>query len=321
MRGVPCLLLFFSVVVWASFKPAHAEEILLKNGSTVTGRVSGQDALAVSISTARGMQSIAKADIVRIQYVPFTPTQKAQALEAQRQKDVAIALEWQRIRQFQEAHERKRREEELAARIRAEKEAESRAASERAAALRELVAKGQMEKPSDEPISYWDFAWRSLAIPGWGHFYMDRPVIGTMYAAGTAGFLAAAYETRRRARAAVRENHREAEQNFIFAIYPGVLSPELRIAYGFNANAKAFTVYQHKVDQYNGALAALVTLYCVQFIHIVYNGIAWENGLLIVENRRRESGSIDARFSVAPDYPEMDRKPRLAFVGGLTMYF
>ena len=307
-------------ILLIALSPARAEEILLKNGSTLSGRVTGQDSMTVFVSTAQGMRSIPKAELVRIQYVSFTPAQKAQALDARRAKDAAAALEWERVRQLRETAERKRREEELEARIRAEKEADARAASERAAALRELVKKGQMEKPADEPISYWDFAWRSLVLPGWGHFYLDRPVFGAAYAAGTAGFVATVYETHRRALSAVRENHREAQRNFILSATPILPGFEMRMAYGLYSNAKAITVYQHKLDQYNGALAALATFYCVQVVHIIYNGIAWENGLLIVENRK-DPGTIDAQFSAGPDYTSPGKKPGVAVVGALTMRF
>lgn len=313
--------LFLALLSGVAFAPAHAEEILLKNGSTLRGRLSGQDSMNIFVVTSGGSRVIPKVEVVRIQYVPFTPAEKAQALEARRAKDAASALEWERVRQIQEAQERKQREEELAAKIQAEKEADARAAAARAAALRELVARGQMEKPTDEPISYWDFAWRSLVLPGWGHFYLDRPWFGVLYAAGMTGFLATVYETHRRALIAVRENHREAERNFILSAQPSLPDLELRTAYGFYSNAKAITVYRHKLDQYNGSLVALATLYCVQLIHIIYNGIAWENGLLIVDNRRIEPGTIQTHFSVAPDFPELVKRPGAVFLGNLTMSF
>ncbi len=319
--GQSRLLVFICVVILtAIFTPSHAEEVLLKNGSIFTGRVSKITAEDVFITTEKGQMNIAKADIVRIQYVPFTPEQKAKALEVQRKKKAAEAIERERIRQFRESKERKRREEELDAKIRKEKEEEARMASLRAAALRELVAKGQMEKPADEPISYWDFAWRSIVLPGWGHFYLDRPWFGVFYAGGTVALLGAVVETRNEALSAKRENDRDAKLNFILTIQPGLVNRDLSVTYGLYTNAKAFTQFQHKVDQYNGAWVALATFYCVQIIHIIYNGFAWENGLLIVDNQK-EAGTIDAHFSVAPDHLDKVSKPGVSFQGGLTVAF
>jgi hypothetical protein len=115
-----------------SLSALTAEEVLLRSGETISGRVTGQDSTVVFLSTAHGTKNIAKLDILRIQYAPFTPAQKAQALEVRRQKEAAQVLEWERIRRLQEGEERKKREEQLAAKIRAEKEAAAQAAADRA---------------------------------------------------------------------------------------------------------------------------------------------------------------------------------------------
>ncbi|MCE9599799.1 MAG: hypothetical protein K8S54_17705 [Spirochaetia bacterium] len=298
-----------------------AEEVLLRSGETISGHVTGQSATMVFLSTARGTKNISKLDILRIQYAAFTPAQKALALEVRRQKEAAQALEWERIRRLKEGEDRKQREEQLAAKIRAEKDTAAQAAADRAAALRELVEKGKMAKPGDEPISYWDFAWRSMVLPGWGHFYLDRPWFGAIYAVGATSLLSGAYETHRRGRAAERENHREAQTNFILSAHPGLPGWEARTMYGLYANAKAFTVYRHKVHRYNGALAALGTFYAVQLFHIIYNGIAWEKGLLIVENGQSAPASIDGRVVVMPESADPGRRNGVALAGIFTLRF
>jgi hypothetical protein len=316
------LLIACAVLACAgSLSALTAEEVLLRSGETISGRVTGQDSTVVFLSTAHGTKNIAKLDILRIQYAPFTPAQKAQALEVRRQKEAAQVLEWERIRRLQEGEERKKREEQLAAKIRAEKEAAAQAAADRAAALRELVEKGKMAKPRDEPISYWDFAWRSMVLPGWGHFYLGRPWFGAIYAVGATSLLSGVYETHRRGRAAERENHREAQTNFILSAHPGLPGREARTMYALYANAKAFTVYRHKVHRYNGALAALGTFYAVQLFHITYNGIAWENGLLIVENGQSAPASIDGQLVVMPENADPARKNGVALAGIFTLRF
>jgi hypothetical protein len=79
-----------------------------------------------------------------------------------------------------------------------------------------------MEKPNDEPIEYWDFAWRSLVFPGWGHFYLDQPIIGSAYMATSLVLLTRTYETRRVALKAQSENNRQADFNFLLNSYGGV---------------------------------------------------------------------------------------------------
>lgn len=283
---------------------AKAEVVLLKTGETISGRIVGQSPTAIHISTPGGTKTLAKAALVKIQYVPFTPEEKSRYLEAARQKQQAQYAEMERIRKAQlEEQDRKRQLAELEAKARAEKEKEAKERAERAAALRELVEKGQMEKPAGEPISYWDFALRSLVLPGWGHYYLERPVFGTIYAVGAVAFLGAAYETRRRGLNATKENHREVRQNFLLSIQPALASLEMRTAYTYYANARAFVTYQKKIDEYHGALYSLAVFYGVQLLHIIYNGIAWENGLLIVRSTESSDLQITPQVALLPDFP------------------
>lgn len=277
----------------------HAEEILLKNGSVVSGRVTKMTFDDIIIDTLKGTVSIRKSNVIKVQYVPFSAEQKAKALEAKRKKLAGMELEKVKLLQIEEAQAR----------------------ALRAAALREFVEKGQMEKPKDEPISYWDFAWRSMVLPGWGHFYLERPWFGVAYSGGTAMLLAAAINTRGDALSAQRENYRDAELNFLISAQPDTFTKDLRLTYGVYANARGITDYQNKIDQYHGALAALATLYCVQLVHIIYNGFAWENGLLIVENQKKDPEKIKTNISFAPDYVGEGKVSGVTLQGGLTNLF
>ncbi|MBI3394200.1 MAG: hypothetical protein HY042_00005 [Spirochaetia bacterium] len=299
-----------------------AEEVLLRSGETISGRVTGHTPAGIQLVTAKGPRTIARADLVKIQYVQFTPVEKEAAREAARKKREAEAAAFERVRRARiEEADRQRKLVELEAQVRIEREKEARERADRAAALRDLVEKGQMEKPVGEPISFRDFAWRSALFPGWGHFYIDRPVMGTVYSGATIGFVAAVYDTHRRALAATRENHWQVEQNFLFTLYPGLATVDQRVAYSYYSNARAFLTYRHKIDVYNGALLSLATLYGVQLLHMIYNGIAWENGLLIVSNEPEQAG-VSPLFAVLPETePGNDRKVRNGFVLGIKVTF
>jgi hypothetical protein len=54
-----------------------------------------------------------------------------------------------------------------------------------------------------------------------------------------------------------------------------------------------------KVDNYHNSLAAFGLFYAIQFLHIFYNAIAWENGLLIVKKnlQEKEPAQITPIFS------------------------
>ncbi len=253
----------------------------------------------IFVDTLKGAISIRKSNVIKVQYVPFSAEQKVKALEAKRKKLAGMELEKVKLLQIEEAQAR----------------------ALRAAALREFVEKGQMEKPKDEPISYWDFAWRSMVLPGWGHFYLERPWFGVAYSGGTAMLLAAVINTRDDALSAQRENHRDAELNFLISAQPDAFSKDLRVTYGVYANARGLTEYQNKIDDYHGALAALATLYCVQLVHIIYNGFAWENGLLIVENQKKDPEKIRTNINFAPEYFGEGKMSGVTLQGGLTILF
>lgn len=288
-----------------------AEVVLLKNGQTLSGQIAGQSASGIFLVTSTGVKQINKGDLVKIQYVPFTQAQKDQALAVVRKRRAAEQARLAKIRAARIAEAE--REKQLAAeqaRIDAVKLKEAQERASRAAALRELVDKGKMEKPDGEPISFWDFAWRSMVLPGWGHFYLDRPVIGSLYVAGTVAMLGGVYETRRRARAAVRENREQVQTNFLLSIQPSLASLEIRTAYAYYSNARAYLPIQSKVDNYHYALYSLGMFYGLQVLHIIYNGIAWENGLLIVKNDTPEVGKLRPQFAILPDVDTTSRYAR-----------
>ncbi|MBE7437885.1 MAG: hypothetical protein HS115_05450 [Spirochaetales bacterium] len=267
-----------------SLEGLASEEILLVNGTTISGRILSQDPGSVKVSSASGVQTLAKSQISRIQYVKFTEAQKQTQRAAYIQAVAAYRERIQRLRQAQmEAAEQRRKIQEAEAAIQEEKQKEAREVADRAAALRDLKEEGKFENRIGEPISYWDFAWHSLLLPGWGHFYIGKPVVGSLYALSVAGLAGNTYERRRVALRAVNENHHQVERNFLLSLQPDLADLNTRIFLSYYANAKAFTHYQGKVNDYHNSLYALQSFYLFQVAHIIYNGIAWENGLLIVD--------------------------------------
>ena len=301
-------LYFRKLVIISTFlltTSVPAEIVRLRDGKTITGRVTEQNISHIQLKTEKESLWIPKNDIIKIQYVPVTAEQKKQQLELARKKQ--IELQQQRARIEKEKMDRTSKELELKKldeQLLAEKSSLAKEQSARAAALRELVDKGQMEKPKDEPISYWDFAWRSILVPGWGHFTIDRPLMGTFYLVAVTALLANTYNSGMVALNAEKENHRQAELNYYLYLQPQLAPFEMRFAYASYSNALALTAYQQKVDNFNHSLYALELFYGIQLLHIIYNGIAWENGLLIVEGKKDTApvaGTIRTEFMVLPD--------------------
>ncbi|MCB1140438.1 MAG: hypothetical protein KDK23_16890, partial [Leptospiraceae bacterium] len=166
-------------------------------------------------------------------------------------------------------------------------------------------------------------------LPGWGHFYIDRPLFGTIYSVGTVALMANVYERRRVALQAVDINEKEVQRNFILSVTPNQFSFAQRAFYAYYANGRAFLDYQAKVDRYHYSLYALGVFYGAQLLHIIYNGIAWENGLLIVQDEAREPRVGEWRPEIAlhsdqrPGAPdELTAQTSEVHVrAGLTYYF
>lgn len=315
------------VVFLTSLTPLQAEIVYLKNKKTVEGSISGQTSTSVILripGKGRAMM-IPKTQIARIRYVSMTDEEKAAKEEKARKIREARRLRRERLERELQARaaaeaEKERRRLELEAQERAEKLAEAKERAERAAALRELVDKGKMEKPEDEPISYMDFAWRSMVLPGWGHFYLDRPVVGSLYAGGAAFLLQNAYFKRQGALEATAANHEQVLNNFILTAVPDVAPLPFRVAYSVDSNRRAFREYKKAVDEYNYSLYMLEVFYAVQLIHIIYNGIAWEEGLFIVDEQPADT--IRVHFAVAPVPDQQERgQTTLAGTVGITYSF
>ncbi len=293
-------LLTLSLLLPAS--PAWSEMVFLRNGKTVEGRVVRQTPGKIELMTAGGSKLLFKKDIKRIQYVPVTREERL--ARARKARELAAARRAQRealLREKLAKKEKERAMRELEEKIRQEKLRIAKLRADRAAALRSLVEEKKMEKPADEPISYKDFAWRSLVLPGWGHFHIGRPVVGSIYAGTTGLLLLNTYEKRRIALAAKDANHNQVLLNVILTTKPELAPFNVRLVMGYEANRKAFTDYQRKVDSYNYSLYLLEVLYGAQLLHIIYNGIAWENGLFIVRREVPVEGEFRLLGGVGPD--------------------
>lgn len=282
----------------------HAEEVLLKSGKVIQGRITGQTSSEMAIETSSSSKTISKDEIIKVKYRPFTEKEKSNYIKKQKikqQREIARRKEIREKRQLERIKKEEERRKQFAEKeepispeeykaeviseeeIPTEKELAAQETAERAKALRELVGEGKMEKPEDEPIEYWDFVWRSLVLPGWGHFTIDRPFFGTFYMVTSAALLSNIYETRRIAVNAQKENIRQVEFNYFLSIRRDLAPLEVRTFFVNNANAQAALNFEGKVDAYHNSLYSFGVLYGIQFLHIIYNAIAWENGLLIVK--------------------------------------
>lgn len=299
------------ILVFLLCSSLSAEIVYMKDGRILEGSIVAQNDQTLDIKTKNGLQKIQKSTVRRIAY--HTAEEKAK-LEAERKarRDAAMK-ELERMRQLRAQEEEARKRADIA---RQAELAKQRAAA--AKAVRESVEREDMEKP-DDIIGFKDFAWRSALVPGWGHFAIGRPIVGSIYAGATAGAIYNIYDKRRKALAARDANHNDVLVNLLVSVAPVDAPLPFRLAYGVDANRRAFTEYKARINRYNYSIASLGIVYGVQMTHIILNGITWESGF-IVDNGVRPSFDISYNEHNT-DERSFNREPDKQIVASFRMTF
>lgn len=258
---------FILALALGSAAPIFGETLYLKDGRVIEGKVVAQSPTTVSISAGGKVQLFNKTQIIRISYFSVDEENKRLARlaeEERRRRDLAERQELSRVRYEFLAQQ-------------------GRARAIRLSHIREQVAQGRMEKP-DEPISFWDFAWRSAVLPGWGHFYLQKPGFGFFYAGITAGAVINYLQARGPALSADRDNEKQARTTLalvLLASQNSAIPRELKTVYVIDQNRKKDAELGARVQRYNYALFLLGAVYGTQLAHIAWNGIMWQNGLIV----------------------------------------
>lgn len=150
-----------------------AENILLKKGGTLQGKVIEQDQYKLKIRKEDGTTVVLnKTDILKVVY-----------------KDHLTAAEEDKLRKAEEEKERLKKEKEDAARLKKEQEdaakLEKELASKNAAAEAEAKRKqeedARLAEADRKNLTKTGAAWRSAVLPGWGQWKQGRKVQAFVY--------------------------------------------------------------------------------------------------------------------------------------------
>ncbi|MCT8335449.1 DUF5683 domain-containing protein [Leptospira sp. 85282-16] len=150
-----------------------AENILLKKGGTLQGKVVEQDQYKLKIRKEDGtIVVLNKTDILKVVY-----------------KDHLTAAEEDKLRKAEEDKERLKREKEEAARLK--KEQEEAAKQEKELAAKNASADAEAKRKREEELRLAELdrknltrggaTWRSAVLPGWGQWKQDRKVQAIVY--------------------------------------------------------------------------------------------------------------------------------------------
>ncbi len=293
-----------------------ADTIFMRNGRTYYGKIITQSATEVTIRTATGTITVRKTEVRRLTYESFE--------DAVKKQEAAAAAARARARARREAEERRKRES-LARRERDLEEArllreeyrkqEALVRAERAAFLRKQVEEGKVNRDEiKEPIGFFDFAWRSMVFPGWGHIHIEKPVLGIAYGVIFVGLVGRVASTRSAAVSAQAANEQEVLTNTLLYGSATSLAQEARFVLAAEANRRMLTEYKGALDRYHASLGTLALFYGIQLVHIILDGLTWESGGLLGGGESPLDSR--ARWSVAL-FPEGDVLARPGVQTGL----
>lgn len=151
----------------------YAENILLKKGGTLKGKVVEQDQYKLKIRKEDGTTVVlSKTEILKVVY-----------------KDHLTAAEEDKLRKAEEEKERIKREKEEAARLKKEQEEAARLEKENAKNNAALEAEAKRKQEEEAKLAEAEkknltrngAAWRSAVLPGWGQWKQGRKVQAFVY--------------------------------------------------------------------------------------------------------------------------------------------
>ncbi len=137
-------LLIFAVFI--SFPLLGAQTILLKNGTSLKGDVTGQNEKVITVRTADGeTQTISKRSILKVIY---RDVNEDEAKRIRQEEEI-------KIQEAKSVEDKKKIEDE--------------------------AIRSPFETKTTGSRNRWSLVWRSAVFPGWGHYKSDRKKIGIVY--------------------------------------------------------------------------------------------------------------------------------------------
>jgi hypothetical protein len=161
----PTLFILAGILGFLSVLSLHADTVILRNGTSLNGKIIGQTQDIVRFQNEQGAQNINKANIRRIIFGKEESPEEAlkRQEEARRQAEEQRKAQEAFLKEQEEAMEQETQEEP------------------------EEVPAYADEEPAAPPFGG-DALWRSLILPGWGQHSQNRAGTGNAYGGAFAGF-------------------------------------------------------------------------------------------------------------------------------------
>lgn len=163
----------FAILFLTVSMSLFAENILLKKGGTIQGKVVEQDQNKLKVKKPDGsIVTVQKSEILKVVY-----------------KDTLTAAEEEKLRKAEEEKERVKREKEEAARLKkeaedakkAEKELATQKAKDDAEAEKKRLEAEKLAESERKNLTALGATWRSAVLPGWGQWKQGRKIQAIVY--------------------------------------------------------------------------------------------------------------------------------------------
>jgi|JI8StandDraft_1071087.scaffolds.fasta_scaffold00069_6 hypothetical protein len=171
--AVPFCIFFISYALFA-------ENILLKRGGTIKGKILEQDQNKIKVQKEDGaIAVISKGDILKVVYKEHITADEEDKLRKAEEAKALAAAEKERIKKEKEEAERLKKE--LAEKEKADKEANANKSKDDAAKKKKAEEDEKLAANSRKELTRAGATWRSAVLPGWGQYRQGRKVQAFLY--------------------------------------------------------------------------------------------------------------------------------------------
>ncbi len=173
-----------------------AENILLKRGGSLKGKIVEQDQNKIKIQKEDGtIAVVSKSDILKVVYKEHITADEEEKLRKAEEAKALAAAEKERVKKEKEEAERLKKE--LAEKEKADKEANANKSKDEAAKKKKAEEEERLAAEKRKDLTRGGATWRSAVLPGWGQYRQGRKLQAFLYPSLVAVGLFLTYEQNR----------------------------------------------------------------------------------------------------------------------------
>ncbi|TGN19674.1 LA_0442/LA_0875 N-terminal domain-containing protein [Leptospira idonii] len=172
----------FTIILLVLFIPfsLFSENILLKKGGTIKGKVVEQDQNKIRVKKEDGsLITISKSEILKVVYKEHLTEAEEEKLRKAEEAKTAAAAEKERLKKEKEEAEKLKKE--LAEKEKTDKDSAAQKLKDDAEKKKKSEEAERLALESRKDLTRGGAAWRSAVLPGWGQWRQGRKVQAILY--------------------------------------------------------------------------------------------------------------------------------------------